>query len=964
MKDTESTFNPFIFWAKTSHDKENQNAYHPLLCHLIDVAAVTLTMWDEVLSSALKNRITKAFGLDEETTKKLVAWIAGLHDLGKASPPFALRGVYEKARQTEKLLKLYDNTLFSRIHLRSVEQASKAPHGYVTTRTLPLILEKEFLLPNELANRIAVLIGAHHGVFPRSEDITALKTPSRIGNEAWAKARTDLTLLLARLLELPAPIAFPSDAKFDHAATMFLAGLVSVADWIGSNADYFPCKIEDFENPLTLNAQDYFQEAKDNARKALTQLGWLNWTEPTATRSFEDLFPNLKKFPLRGVQKAAIQISSKLNSPGIVVIEAPMGEGKTEAAMFLADYWNVQLCQRGIYFALPTQATSNQMFSRVKKFLATRFDEDKVLLQLLHGHASLSAEFEALKRSGEKAFQLEGVSDDGMCKDKHCLGKVVAAEWFTYRKRGLLAPYGVGTVDQALMAVLQTRHVFVRLFGLAHKTIIIDEVHAYDAYMSTLLERLLEWLAALGSPVILLSATLPKSRRKKLLEAYTKGLGKELSHHTDAVKEAHYPLITWLIANHTGIEPIETNEQSSRTLHLRWLDGRINEDENEPFEIGEILRQQLANGGCAAVICNTVDRAQKVYRRLKEIFSGKADDGYDTVDLLHARFLFKDRAERELRTLIRFGKDGEEVTDRDGNKHEVKRPDCAILVATQIIEQSLDIDFDLIITDLAPIDLLLQRSGREWRHERSGRGAIASPILWICQPEKNNKEALDFGHSGLIYDKHILLRSWLELKKCESLNIPADVENLIEQVYDDEREFPKDEDETMKIFWDETKAKRLEKRNTKETHANTYRILSPHDNNLLEHFNLQLEEDSPDYHRTRQAQTRDDDTPSISVVFLKPDENHLLKSKPEIRLVKKLLERSVNISKRGAANELINRKSPSEWSESPLLRHHRLVEVEADGNSQPIGDWRFRLNLDLGIVIEKNKSVPPAVAGG
>jgi CRISPR-associated endonuclease/helicase Cas3 len=944
----------FRFWAKTTHDKDSHpNAYHPLLCHMIDVAAVTLTMWDEVFSSALKERIIKAFELDEETTKKLVSWIAGLHDLGKASPPFTLRA---DSDSTKKLLKLYEGTLFSRVYLRSVEAASNAPHGYVTTRTLPSILEEKFKFSHELADRIAYLIGGHHGVIPRSEDIVTLKTPSRIGNEAWEKARADLTLLLAETLGVvPDVMSFPLDAKLDHATTMFLAGLVSVADWIGSNANYFPCKIKDYEKPQTLNAQDYFQEAKDNAHNALTELGWLKWTEPTDTRSFADLFPNLKQYPLRTVQKAAIQISSKLKSHGIVVIEAPMGEGKTEAAMFLADYWNVQLCQRGIYFALPTQATSNQMFSRVKKFLATRFDEDKVLLQLLHGHASLSAEFEALKKNGEKAFQLEGISDDGVCKDKYCPGKVVAAEWFTHRKRGLLAPYGVGTVDQALMAVLQTRHVFVRLFGLAHKTIIIDEVHAYDAYMSTLLERLLEWLAALGSPVILLSATLPKSRRKKLLDAYAKGLTKQPNNNKDEIQEAHYPLITWLTANDTGIEAIETTEQSSRILHLRWLDGRINEDENERFEISEVLREQLVNGGCAAVICNTVDRAQKVYERLKKNFAGKADDGYDKIDLLHARFLFKDRAERELRALIRFGKDGEEVTDRNGNKHKVKRPDCAILVATQIIEQSLDIDFDLIITDIAPVDLLLQRAGREWRHERSWRGTITQPILWICKPEKNDKGVLDFSHSGLIYDKHILLRSCLELKKHESINIPANVESLIEQVYNDEREFPNDANATLKNLWDETKAQMLEKRNTKETNANAYRILSPHDNNLLEHFNLQLEEDSPEYHRTRQAQTRDDDMPSISVVFLKPDEKHLLKSKPDISIVKHLLERSVNIAKRGATQELIAREPPSVWSESPLLRHHRLVEVNAEGKSEPLGEWLFRVDTDLGVVITKIK---------
>ena len=189
----------------------------------------------------------------------------------------------------------------------------------------------------------------------------------------------------------------------------------------------------------------------------------------------------------------------------------------------LADHWAESTGQQGCYFALPTQATSNQMFGRVRDFLESRYEGDQVQLQLLHGHAALSSEFQLLRRNNDRMFTpvYGGVEDDAGDP------AVVAAEWFTYRKRGLLAPFGVGTVDQVLLAALQTRHVFVRLFGLAHKTVIVDEVHAYDTYMTTLLERLLEWLAALGSSVVLLSATLPRGRRQQLLDAYSRGLGTE-----------------------------------------------------------------------------------------------------------------------------------------------------------------------------------------------------------------------------------------------------------------------------------------------------------------------------------------------------------------------------------------------------------------------------------------------------
>jgi CRISPR-associated endonuclease/helicase Cas3 len=943
------------FWAKTTHDKERYpNAYHPLICHMIDVAAVTLVMWEEVLPKAAKKRIARALGLPTdkeglELAGRIVAWIAGLHDLGKASPPFALRS---DSKSAIRLHQLYQDTPFSSIHLRAIPAASDAPHGYVTAKTLPEILNREFQLTMSFACRIGLLIGGHHGIFPRSQQITALFAPSKLGTVDWSQARRGLALKLAETFGLATPLPCSPEAQFDGATTMLLSGLVSVADWIGSNSAYFKCLVGDSRALPEFDPRSYLDQARSCAEKALAELGWMNWPPPDQPRQFDQLFPSLTSY--RAVQRAAIAIAEKLTTPGIVVIEAPMGEGKTEAAMFLADHWNATLGQRGIYFALPTQATSNQMFLRVRKFLTSRFEENLVLLQLLHGHAALSSEFATLLKEGAKALQLDHIHDDDACRDRHCEGKVAAAEWFTHRKRGLLAPYGVGTVDQALMAVLQTRHVFVRLFGLAHKTIIIDEVHAYDAYMSTLLERLLEWLAALGSPVVLLSATLPKSRRRKLLQAYAKGLGKsdDTAQTTD---EAHYPLITWMTAHDSGIQSIETSPENSRTLHLRWLDGGIGGAE---FEIGRVLQAQLSDGGCAAVICNTVDRAQEVYDRLKHLFPGKADDGHDRVDLLHARFLFQDRADRELRTLVRFGKDGEKIRDRDDREHEVKRPDCAILVSTQIIEQSLDLDFDLIITDLAPVDLLLQRAGREWRHARPRRGAITQPVLWICQPEKIKDGVPDFGYSGLVYDKHILLRSWLALRSREAINIPAEVEALIEAVYDDDRPCPDDADENLRQFWEQTKAKMLSQREEKEHNAKVFRILSPHDPNLMEDFNLELEEDSPEYHRSHQAATRDDDTPSISIVMLKPDELHLLKPKPDLKIIKRLLERSVNIVKRGAVQELIALAPPDEWKDSPLLRHHRLLKLDERGHSQPPGDWLFRLDADLGVVIEKPGDVP------
>jgi CRISPR-associated endonuclease/helicase Cas3 len=964
--------NLFLFWAKTTHDKEHwPHAYHPLLCHMIDVAAVTLIMWEEVLPKAAKKRIARALGLPTdkvglELVGKMVAWIAGLHDLGKASPPFALR------ETAQNLKRMYDGTDFSEQHLHRCKAPppQDAPHGYVTASELPDILTGEFGFPHSLAQRIAALIGGHHGIFPRSEDLIKISdSENRRGGAVWRAVRRELAVALAGLLEVPRPVTLPQSALFDNATTMILAGLVAVADWIGSNSAYFACEIKDSRQPITINAQSYLVKAQSNAGKALDELGWLDWPVQDQARTFDTLFPKLSEYPRRDLQTTAIDLAAQLSTPGIVVIEAPMGEGKTEAAMYLADHCNVWLNQRGCYFALPTQATSNQMFSRVHEFLKSRFAGQRVLLQLLHGHAALSAEFETNLKQGATLLKLTPVYDDTGTAHQHhddCTPGVVAAEWFTHRKRGLLAPFGVGTVDQALMAVLQTKHVFVRLFGLAHKTIIIDEVHAYDTYMSVLLERLLEWLASLGSPVILLSATLPKQRRDALRDAYLKGLGTAVSDGNTVTETRHpedcYPRITWATAQSQGVKHIQTSTQNTRTLHLRHVSAKLPEGQRETFRLGEDLAEALQDGGCAAVICNTVQRAQEVYARLKPFFPGEADDGWPELDLLHARFLFKDRAERETRALIRFGKHDGEVIDREGHLHKVCRPKRAVLVSTQIIEQSLDLDFDLMVTDLAPVDLILQRAGRLHRHQRQPSErppALHKPTLWLCDPEGDDSDVPDFGASKFVYDAYVLLRSWLVLQGCEYIAIPDDIEEMIEAVYDLERACPIEIDKPLQNYWREKLNAHEQKRIEEQKEAEDRWIKHPHYRGPFWCIATDLrEEDTPEFHRAHQALTRlTEPSAQLVCLFGTRDRSYLdeqrtkpvdLTIEPERFLVKELLQCSLSVSSKYIALALLQTSVPKGWQGSALLRNHRLLVFD-ENRIAHLANLHFHLDPDLGL---------------
>ena len=209
----------------------------------------------------------------------------------------------------------------------------------------------------------------------------------------------------------------------------------------------------------------------------------------------------------------------------------------------------------------------------------------------------------------------------------------------------------MGTVDQGLLAALEAKHVFVRLFGLAQKVVVIDEVHAYDTYMSTLLGRLLEWLGALGTSVVLLSATLPRKRRALLARAYAEGAQwpEPVLEH-----EGAYPCLTWASGEGLGAVALPTSPWATKNLAIRWAASADDDD-----ALADALERALADRGCAAVICNTVARAQRVYGALRARFPGVGDDdGAPQVDLLHARFLVEERERRERRVQRRFGKPG------------------------------------------------------------------------------------------------------------------------------------------------------------------------------------------------------------------------------------------------------------------------------------------------------------------
>ncbi|MFC6987131.1 CRISPR-associated helicase Cas3' [Streptomyces cirratus] len=416
--------------------------------------------------------------------------------------------------------------------------------------------------------------------------------------------------------------------------------------------------------------------------------------------------------------------------PGLLVVEAPMGEGKTKAALAAAEVLAARFGLDGVFVAMPTQATSDPMYEQVLSWVRSFDPELESEVGLLHGKRRFNPRWRGIWE-GSAVDGSDGCTGDvgdeyGAIDEDDEFGMVAPCcgvadrdgppRWFLGSKRGLLTGFAVGTVDHLLYAATRTRHVMLRFAGLAGKVVIVDEVHAADVYMRQFLEEALRWLGQAGVPVVLLSATLPPQQRQSLVDAYISGATGRADVSEVVPVPAGYPCVTAAYA--VDERPVvETSTRATAPwraafpMELAWLpdvtvDGAV---------VADAARQAVAGGGVALVIVNQVERAQRIYRTL-------LDRGFDgEVHLLHGRLCTAHRAERTERCLQRLG------PGAGGG-----RPARMVVVATQLAEQSFDVDADVLITDLAPVDLLLQRIGRLHRHEGTRRpAAVCCPRVMV-----------------------------------------------------------------------------------------------------------------------------------------------------------------------------------------------------------------------------------------
>ncbi|MDP8243569.1 MAG: CRISPR-associated helicase Cas3' [Candidatus Hinthialibacter antarcticus] len=875
----------FSLWAKTTDDEE----FHSLILHLIDSAAVGLQLAHSERLRPDVQHWAHQTNTNIEYAPHWLSFITALHDIGKLNPYFQCMDC--APRQTQDFL-IQQNAY----QTLSSSSNDRLPHGFVSAAVLPECLDGLLAsCKRDSLRQIQFILGGHHGVFPRPGDINNTSRHLKAKEDRakiWSDARIQVTQCLFDIIH--PQDNWPTLTKEDNASAFWLAGFVCLADWIASNSIFFGYQ------PDCDNLEDYWKQSNQKAKDALNKIRWTGYSLEKQPVIFQSLF-SFSPRPLQEKIQSRAKDATK-SQPRFAIIESPMGEGKTEAALFLHEYWRNERDQSGVYFALPTMAASNQLYSRTEEFLRRRHPGQEFYNLLLHSHVLLNDDYHTMRAA---AIQQDGDNHSG----------VAAMDWFSQPKRGLLAPFAVGTVDQALTSVLQVRHGFLRLFGLAGKTIIFDEVHAYDAYMFTLFERLLQWLSALNCTVVILSATLPAKTREKMIAAFG---AKKL----ESPNETPYPRVT-LTTEDNQVECIHVpaSQERKSVVRLKWV-------EDEYGEICDCLKTALREGGCAVYICNTVTRAQEVYCHCKQSF---IDDEIE-LGLFHARFPMGKRFELETKFVTQFGKRRE------------TRPKKSVLIATQVVEQSLDLDFDFMMTDMAPVDLILQRSGRLHRHKQYAKKRpkpLREPTLCIVKPNDSTDGPV---FSAKFYDEYIMLRSWCALRDRTTIASPGDFESLIESVYGDLSE---DADDRLR----DAKVRSEEKINEHKSIANGITIKKPSSKNALSSWNRELDEDNPDVHHSLRADTRLT-SPSLQIVCLASEDEKKLPQEGKARSekVKQLISSSVSLSYFGCTNDLPEGLIPNEWKTHRILRHYRAVVFENSIYDADIKQLEY--DPELGITIK------------
>lgn len=732
-------------WAK-KRSEDGEQYWLPLVVHLIDTQNTINWLFYHWLSPGQRQFLIGPS--TEEATQKLVKFVGFVHDIGKGTPAFQMKKSYDRdTALDEQLVEKLSRGGFLDLDNLYLSSPNKSPHA---------LAGEAILEDNGVPAAIGAIIGGHHGKpadempFSQLNDYTA--------NYLQSDNQTDLQVPWRRvqqeLLQLGLTTSGYRDVgeipEIKEPQAVVLEGLLIMADWLASS-EYLGRSTSEPLFPLIRLDQSWesvdLQARFKNAIRTWKLDG--NW-EPEKINlddfKAQDPYQQRWGFTPRPVQKIMTQAIGQTVDPGMAIVEAPMGLGKTEIALLAAEQLAYATGRDGVFIGLPTQATTNAMFVRVDEWLKELADKQQqdLAIKLMHSKAQFNPQYRELPHAGN----VYDTEDDS--------GSVVVNDWFS-GKKSILTKFTVGTIDNLLLMGLKQKHLFLRHLGFSGKVVIIDEVHAYDSYMNQYLYKAINWLGAYHVPIVILSATLPKEKRAALLTAYLRGkygrkFKDQLIAPADWQETQAYPLLSLLDGHEIKQVKDFPGQSDQQPQQLRVKRLNVSDDELIAHAVDKI-----SHGGIAGIIVNTVRRAQALARFVPQDVK---------LMVLHSAFLATDRTHQEAALQAAIGKHGE-------------RPDKMIVIGTQVLEQSLDIDFDVLYTDIAPMDLILQRAGRLHRHHIERPQALQQPQLFVMGVEAPGE--YDQGNET-VYGKYLLMKTDHFLKN--TVTLPNDISALVQQVYD------------------------------------------------------------------------------------------------------------------------------------------------------------------------------------
>ncbi|GAB2498058.1 CRISPR-associated nuclease/helicase Cas3 [Corynebacterium atrinae] len=800
-------------WAKSG----DETGWLPLVQHLADASCVAGCLWDNWMSDSLKRYLADKIGVEECNVRTLITFVAGTHDVGKATMKFARQ--IELKEPGRDIVEGIADAGIPLAMSRAEYESTQFPHGLAGE-----VILKDWLVergcPKKLASSISSIVGAHHGVASQDDDKKPARALLEDYPQEWKALQVEILEGISRATGIWDVVSkLPKRLNAD--STMLITGLIVMADWIASNADAFPMVVRG--------------SLSDRVREGMDSIDLTSPWNPPEMEGVEvdEFFRHAFGWPAtlsaRPIQKAVFDALETIEGSCLAIIEAPTGEGKTEAALGLGQMLAARSGAQGLLLATPTMGTSNGLFSRTLDWAERSTPESTITsMNLVHSRKRFSAEYEKLRWA-----QPRGIGED--THNDH--GSVVASQWLNGPKKALLSNFVVATVDQVLMMVLQMRHSMLRHMGLAGKIIIIDEVHSYDLYMGSYLKLALRWLARYRVSVILLSATLPGQTKSDLIEAYSGESSGVLPENLST----GYPLLT--VADRRGIQEFPVVQRPTDLV------AEVSIIPDGLDELESLVADLYSDGGCLLIICNTVRRAQETYHSLASTYP-------EQVELHHSAFMAAERAQKEDKLREELGP---HLHRGEG------RPTHRIVVSTQVAEQSLDIDADVLISDIAPMDLLIQRIGRIHRHVRpeSDRPLkLQKPKVFIRAIEQKEPVPKFEAGSAAVYEPAILLSTLAKLPRV--FRRPDDAPALVQSVYSPDFEPPEAWTEEYSL----AHSAMVQRQQLAELRAKTFQIpypkLASGLSQLFERYSKQMEQ-ALKSEEAGAAQVRDTD-PTFEVV--------------------------------------------------------------------------------------------------